>query len=411
MPPLLALAAALFCGLAGLACPAAAQGLPQAPITWLGGRGFLSGSVSAATASGGTDTSFNSGDYGQDTMRLVEVTLAPSIALHDAAFLSADLRAAGSVDHSDWYFRPARLVIGVRPFGGRAFSVSAGLLQTPFGQAGRGYGRENLLVGLPLIYQYRTALQPDGSRGPLVPGGEDPKPYPYSDYGGYAAPAVSDSYSYSYATPGLPLVDTRGWNAGVRFDAGGDRLQAAAALVRGSLSNPLNRDDAAGWQAAGRVAGQPVVGLVVGVSAARGRYGRIARSGAPLHETVLGADVEVSRGYWLVRGEVVHSRRDAAPTIVTSPLETLAVTGLDVEGRYRVAAGLYLAGRVGRLRFGGAGGTSLPWDTDVTRFEGGVGWSLTRPVLVKASYQYNRRPGGTAREQLHRVALQALVWF
>ncbi|HOC18066.1 MAG TPA: hypothetical protein PKK95_07350 [Vicinamibacterales bacterium] len=410
MPPLLALAAALLCGFAGLARPAAAQGLPQAPITWLGGRGFLSGSVSAAAASGGTDTSFNSGDYGQDTMRLVELTLAPSIALHDAAFFSADLRAAGSVNRSDWYFRPARLVVGVRPFPGRPLTVSAGLLQTPFGQSGRGYGRENLLVGLPLIYQYRTALQADGSRGAGVPGGEGP--YPYPEYHGYGPPAAAaQSYSYSYVAPGLPLVDTRGWNAGVRLDAGGDRAQVAAALVRGSLSNPLSRDDRPGWQLAGRAAGQPIVGLVVGVSGARGRYARVPGSGASLAETALGADAEISRGYWLVRGEVVHSRREVAPPGAPSPTETLGVTGLDVEGRYRIAPGFYLAGRVGRLWFGGARGTALSWDADVTRFEGGLGWSLSRPLLVKASYQYNRRPGGIGREQLHRVAMQALVWF
>ena len=376
--------------------PAAAQGLPQAPLTWLGGRVVVSGSVSAATASGGTDTSFNSGDYNQDTMRLVEVALASSVTLHRAVFVDVDLRAAGGVGRSDWYFRPSTLLLGVRPLPGRPVTVSAGVLQTPFGGARRGYGRQNLLVGLPLVYQYRSALPASGVRYAAAPG---------AGPGRYAG-----SVAYVYRPPGLPMVDTRGWNAGVLLEAGDDRARVEAAVTRGSLSNPLSRGDSPGWQASGRASAQPLLGLVLGVSAARGGYASPADSSAAMKETVLGADAEFSRDYWLVRGEVVHSRRDVR-TYGVSGREPLAVTGIDAEARYRVAPGLYVAGRVGRLWFGDANGGTAPWDADVSRVEGGLGWSPSRPVLVKLSYQYNRRPGGASRETLHRAALQALVWF
>lgn len=421
-PPLLVLAVVLG---SGPLSTSAAQGLPQGPVSWLGGRMIVSGSVSAATASGGTDTSFNAGDYGQDTLRLVELTVAPTVALTPAAFLAADLRAAGGLGRSDWYFRPYTLVAGLRPVRGRPVTVSAGLLQTPFGGAARGYGRENLLVGLPLVYQYRSVLPASGLHDPTS--GAPPRgPAPYADRTGQAAgspyapvppaPSASPVTAFSSASPdygsdydatGLPIVDTRGWNAGVRLDAGGDRGGITAALTRGALSNPLSRSGSPGWQVAGRVAAQPTPGLVVGLSGVGGRYGRAPSRGAALNETVLGADVEWSRDYWLVRGEVVHSRRDAW---WDDGRHALQVTGLDIEARYRLLPGLSAAARAGRLWFGQSP-SGAAWDADVSRLEAGFGWSPSRPALVKVSYQYNRRPDGPGRHTLHRAAVQALVWF
>lgn len=415
-PPLLVLAVVLG---SGWLSAAGAQGLPQGPVSWLGGRMVVSGSISAATASGGTDTSFNAGDYGQDTLRLVELTVAPTIALTPAAFLAADVRAAGALGRSDWYFRPYTLVAGLRPVRGRPVSLSAGLLQTPFGGAARGYGRENLLVGLPLVYQYRSVLPASGLQDPDA-GHPPPGPAPYAERAGQAAGSpyspvssvasasnASLDYGSGYGTVGLPVVDTRGWNAGVRLDASGDRGGVAAALTRGSLSNPLSRSGSPGWQGAGRIAAQPTPGLAVGLSGARGRYARTPSRGTGLTETAFGADAEWSRDYWLLRGEVVHSRRDVW---WDDGRHALGVTGVDVEARYRLVPGLYAAARLGRLWFGRspAGGA---WDADVSRLEAGVGWSPARPALVKVSYQYNRRPDGPGRHSLHRAAVQALVWF
>jgi hypothetical protein len=383
--------AVLFAGGAGRA---GAQLLPQAPVTLLGGRAVVSASVSASVASGGADSTFNAADYNQDTMRLVELGVVTSIALHPSAFVVADLRAAGGIGRSDWYFRPATLVVGLRPASGRDLTVAAGILQSPFGGASGAYGRENLLIGLPLIYQYRSSLQPSSYQRPP---GEPPGPYdPPRYYGAYAG----EARDYS---AGLPLVDPRGWNAGVRADLDTARAGVAAALTRGTLSNPLSRDDSAGWEASGRASARPVIGLVVGASAARGRYAA-ATGGEALMETALGLDAEYSGGYWLVRGEVVRSRREV-PSLAAPPAgRSLDVTGAGLEGRYRLAPGLYVAARLGRLWFDG-------WDADVDRMEGGVGWSLSRPVLLKFAYQFNRRPDGARPRSLHRAAVQALLWF
>ncbi|HSK11260.1 MAG TPA: hypothetical protein VK911_16875 [Vicinamibacterales bacterium] len=380
-------------------------------MTWFDGRLVVSGSVSTSVAGGGKDSSFNAGDYDQDTMRLVEVAVAASAAPHPVAFMVADVRAAGSYDGSGWYLRPATLLVGVRPLPGRAFAVIAGVMQTPFAGSGRRYyGRDNVLVGLPLIYQYPSSLRPEaltGSADTLL-----------------AARGTGGTGYYRYgryrARSGLPLVDARGWNAGVGVTAEGARLRATAAVARGSLSNPLSRGDGGGWQVSGRVEGRPLLGLVLGTSAARGPYADDPSpdapawtAGAPM-ETAFGVDAEYSRGYWVVRGEVVQSRREIATLRGPSLPSPLRVTGIDLEGRYRLAPGLYAAARLGRLWFGPIRGEAVgaqPWDADVTRVEGGIGWSPTRPVLLKVAYQYNWRPDVMGPRSLHRAATQAVIWF
>ena len=406
MPPVLPLAVVLVCA---AAASAAAQGLPHTPVTLLDGRVELSGSASAAVASGGTDTAFNAGDYDQDTMRLAEFALGATFTLHPSAIVTADVRAAGGAGTS-WYVRPSTLLLGLRPLAGLPVTLSAGVMQSPFAHTGRqGYGRDNLLIGLPLVYQYPSSLRvPAGDGGGGAYGGYGVA----SDHG--AATSGGDG-SYGYGARGLPVIDPRGWNAGVRLDAGGERAGAAVALTRGTLSNPFSRGESAGWEVSGRATAQPVAGLVLGASLARGQYVTASEGREALRETAIGADGEYSRGYWLVRAEVVHSRREAPPDADAVPGigEPLNVTGLDVEGRYRLLPGVYLAARVGHLWFAPvpSSGGSAGWDDNVGRFEGGLGWSLSRPILVKLSYQYNRRDGRAAPSELQRAAAQVLVWF
>jgi hypothetical protein len=53
---------------------------------------------------------------------------------------------------------------------------------------------------------------------------------------------------------------------------------------------------------------------------------------------------------------------------------------------------------------------SAPWDADVSRLEAGAGYSLIRNVIIKGSYQYNRRDGGRVR-RAHYGAAQLVLWF
>ena len=397
-----------------LAIPAigGAQLLPDRPVSWLDGRVAVSGSISLAAASGDSDSYFNTGDYEQDTMRLVQLGLVSSILLHSRATVEADLRLAGEPAESNWYFRPRALVLRVQPLASPLLKVSAGLLQPAFGTLSRrGYGRENLLIGRPLLYQYASSLRADA----LPLDADD-----LARHRGRGAEAYYYLGRYTQRT-GLPLVDPAGWNAGVEVGLGVDSLYLSAALTDGSVSNPGSRGTSGGWQGSARLEARPTIGLVLGTSAAHGPYldGELsavvstAVANRDPRETALGFDVEYSRDYWLVRAETVHTRRSVPALRAPLLLDPLTVTGFDVEGRYRLAPGLYAAARLGYLAFGDApcSAGSASWDASVGRVEAGAGWSLRRGLVVKAAYQYNRRDMQGPLRSLHRVAVEGLVWF
>jgi len=50
------------------------------------------------------------------------------------------------------------------------------------------------------------------------------------------------------------------------------------------------------------------------------------------------------------------------------------------------------------------------WDADLWRAEAGAGYSLRRNVMLKGSYQYNRREGGRVNAG-SLAAAQVLLWF
>jgi hypothetical protein len=210
----------------------------------------------------------------------------------------------------------------------------------------------------------------------------------------------------------MPLVSAVRWDTGVQLRLAPEPVELMAAVTSGTLSSPRFRDDNAGKQVTGRAAVRPVVGLVLGVSAARGPYlSRDLTDGLGLAEahtqTAWGADVEYSRGYWLARAEGIWSSWDL-PTfsdpLLVGPLRS---RGLMFEGRYKIRPGLYAAARVDHLGFSEVAGVA--WDAPVWRVETGAGLSIRRNLLLKAVYQHSRREGTPAR--LRAFAGQLLAWF
>jgi hypothetical protein len=136
-----------------------------------------------------------------------------------------------------------------------------------------------------------------------------------------------------------------------------------------------------------------------------------AKTGS-LTQTALGADVEYSRGHYLLRGEVVLS--DWRLPVVDLPALELPLRALSssVEGRYRLRPGLYVAARLDHLGFSTIVGTDQTdeWDAPVTRLELGGGYSLLRNVVLKLSYQKNTRDA-TRVSRVHVVAGQVVLWF
>ena len=226
--------------------------------------------------------------------------------------------------------------------------------------------------------------------------------------------------------PGVPLVSTLRWDTGVQARLGDGNAQLVVAVTTGTLANPRVLDDNSGKQLATRAFFRPSVGLELGISAARGDFvsddtrravGETAD--ATFAQSALGADVEYSRGHWLLRGEGMLSSWTLPAVSVPLLSDPLRAWGLTGEARYRVRPGLYVAGRLGHVGFSSVTGTRFDgrptsWDAPVTRVEVGGGYSVTRNIMVKLAYQQNwrdhegrRRPVGRTRF----VATQLLYWF
>jgi hypothetical protein len=404
---------AVFAAVAWIASvtPAGAQWLPAQPVTWLGGKLVVSGDASVSMSTSDHDTYFNFGDYQYDMMRLVRLGAGATLQMGTRASAVADVRVEGPTDGGPWRGYPISLEVRVRPFAGSSLAVAGGIVQPAFGAfTQRRYGAENLLIGYPLSYQYTTAVRADAL--PMTADGVLKN----------RARGWEPSYSIGGGSDvsGLPLVNTSGWSPGIAVSGGAGRLSGRLAVTRGGLAAPGSVDWQARWEVTGRAEFRPTAGLVVGVSGAHGAFiddaltpvvATAAFNTKPT-ETAFGADVEYSRGYWLVRGEAIVSSRTYpafAEPYLRDPLTTVALEG---ELRYRILPGLYAAARIGGLSFSSLQGSKVTrsWDANVMRFETGLGYSFTRNILLKAVYQYNRRDSAR-RSSLDLGAAQLVVTF
>jgi hypothetical protein len=394
-----------------------AQRLPAEPIVVGDGRLTIAGSVAAtfscahATAEAGGRCAddpgfFNYSDYENSLLRLFRVdVLAEVKAGPHFAFLT-EVRTL-NLHHPE----PYALYVRVRPWRKRRFDLQAGRIPPTFGAfARRPYPADNLLIGLPLAYQYLTSLRVD------------------------ALPAHADelvrmrgrgwlsSFSVGNRTPaaGVPLVNGLRWDTGLQAHGATDTVDLGVSVTAGTLAHPLVRDNNAGPQVSGRAAWQPSSGLILGASASRGPFpARAATVSAGLQpddrsltQSAWGADFEYSRDHYLVRTEAIVSQwrlPSGSPPAIEGPLRALATS---VEGRYKFRPGFYGAMRWDHLGFSTVRGSlgTATWDAPVTRVEGGVGYLLQRNLLLKASYQRNVRDGGRVRT-LTIGATQLVYWF
>jgi hypothetical protein len=155
------------------------------------------------------------------------------------------------------------------------------------------------------------------------------------------------------------------------------------------------------------------------VSAARGVFladtVREARPDAPAgydDQRAFGVDAEASWGHWLVRGEYVANAWRVPPLDAPRIVDPLASRSGYVEARVRLHPRLYAALRSDVVRFGSITGSRgvESWEADVSRLEYGLGVTLRRGVLFKASVLSNWRDGGRVRNS-HLGAVQLLFWF
>jgi hypothetical protein len=396
----------LWCAVLVLAAAhgVAAQVLPEGPISLAGGHVVFGAEVSATVAPDDPGF-FNYTSYEFNALRNFRIGVSTEIRANDHVQLLGEVR----LDHGrllDAY----GLFLRVRPWPARRFDIQVGRIPPTFGAMSRtAYGNSNILIGQPLAYQYLTSIRPDA-----LPGTAD-------DLLRMRGRGWLSRFPVGNAVdgPGLPLVNTSRWDTGVQAHGVAGIVEWTGSITAGSLSDPRFRDNNTGRQFAGRAAVRPAASTVIGFSASRGAWlnetleNEIAGfDSSKSHQVAIGGDAEYSRGAFLVRGEAIRSTWQM-PAFGTLQLDEplMAISSL-IEGRYKIGPGLYVAMRGERLDFSEIRGSQgvAEWDARTWRFETGVGYSVTRNIIVKGVWQRNGRDGGRIRRD-SLFAGQVLYWF
>lgn len=371
----------------------------------------VSGEATAAIGSRDDIAFFNYTDYENNALRMIRLSLAAMWRPYERLAFVTEVRS-----EDVQRVIPYALYMRVRPFKGHAFDIQAGRIPPVFGAfARRRYGADaNPLIGYPLAYQYLTSLRPDA-----IPANAD-------DLLLMRARGWRASYPVGNPVPGpgVPLVSAYRWDTGVQAHGASAHFDGAVAVTTGTLSNPRVDDDNHGRQLAGRVAWTPVVGVVIGASAARGEFLTHALSDtyAPMLgpksyvQRALGVDGEYSRDYFLLRGEIIESRWNLPATNLPLIDRPLAAHSAFLEGRYRFTPRFFAAARVDTLSFSKIRGQRLfagvptPWDAPVQRIEAGGGVYLLRNLIVRAVVQGNWRDAGRVTQRTYGSG-QITYWF
>jgi hypothetical protein len=397
-------AAVLFACLA-IVSPASAQVLPSEPVTVAGGRVTVAGDVSAAFGSGDPGF-FNYTDYEHSALRMLRIDLGAVFNAGDHFAVLGELRTENS------HVVPYALYVRVKPWMARPFDIQVGRVPPTFGAfARRTYATDNPLIGYPLAYKYLTSLRADS-----LPANAD-------ELLRMRGRGWLSNFSIGRTTPdrGVPLVSAFRWDTGVQVHAGAPAglVNVTASVTAGTLSNPRFSDDNGGRQVAGRIEVRPSAGLTIGTSLARGPFvaSTAAHSavGDPVDSTFSqtgwGLDAEYSRDYYVVRVETVLCSWTIPAVGVPAITDPLRAVATAVEGRYKFAPGFYAAARVDHLGFSTIQGETRrdTWDAPVSRVEVGGGYSILRNLLLKLSYQHDRRPAG--RVQRQNLGATQLVWW
>jgi hypothetical protein len=385
-------------GRPALAQPDSPAGYPRPSALNVGGE------VAAAVAPRDDTAFFNYTDYGRSALRLVRLRLFGEWRLPGRVSLVAEARTE-SIDDVE----AAAAYVRWRPWATRDIDVQVGRIPPVIGAfARRAYGRDNAVVGLPLPYQYLTALRPDALPATvgdlLLMRGRGWQP---------SFPIGSHELA-----PGIALLSASRWDTGAQLRWRDGAVELAGAVTRGAPAVPVVRETNQGLQWSGRASATLPGGWSAGVSGARGQWIEdgvlelvpVASRGRST-QSVVAADAEFGAGRWLLRGEALRSVFDVP--LAASGSRSLSAWAVFAEARYRPHPRWHLAARLERLRFGDVAGTDgapTAWDFGVDRVEAIVGYRLTRAVDLRAGWQGDWRQGGRVRVRHYPVA-QILYWF
>lgn len=407
MRPCVRAAVAVLAVLAGVPSIARAGQTQEAAAAPAPRRVTAGGEVTLVTGPVDDEAFFNFTDYEHNALRIARVRLMGEWRLASRLSILGEART----ENGDGIQVPA-FYGRWQPWARRDLTFQAGIIPPVIGAyPRRAYGRDNLVIGSPLSYQYLTSLRPDAL------------PATVDDLLRMRGRGWQPSFPIGSKaiTTGVPVVATSRWDTGVEANWRHGALEMAGAVTLGAPATPVVKDPSDGLQYSGRVGAQLPGAITLGVSAARGAW--INRSVLNLYpqdqrdrnkETVVGVDAEAGVGPWLVRAEWIHASF-TLPFLTTPAPDHLSTDSGFAEARYRFRPRWQVAGRVEHLGFSNVTGTlnnGLPtsWDAPVERVEGVLGFRVLRNLELRAGYQYNWRDGGRVRERGYPTAL-LLLWF
>jgi hypothetical protein len=273
--------------------------------------------------------------------------------------------------------------------------IEAGLIPVHDGiWASQTYSNKNPLVGLPMNYYWKSTLastmMPTDLDQMLAMRGRGQTRFTYSDSNGVRGKA--------YVT--MPVLYDNCWNYGLyslgslgRFEfALGATLGSAGAPVQGSDTN-----DNIAWHAKVGFAFTP--GLKAWVSGTRGAY--LTRDVDPYmpagksindyYQDVFGVSVDWKVWRLALTSETFYNHAD-------TPVRADGLSSMSywAQAAASVAAGLDVTLRYDALRYEeveSSTGESMTWDLNVDRWEGGVGYHVSRDLLLKGVIQMTRNAG------------------
>ena len=200
---------------------------------------------------------FNYSDYERNILRMARLRLFGEWRA------ASRLSAIGELRTENDDVMVAALYARWQPFTSHDLYVHAGRIPPVIGGFGRhAYGRDNIVVGQPLAYQYLTSLRPDAV------------PNTVEDLIRMRGRGWQPSFPVGANTiaTGVPLVSASRWDTGVSGIWRRDRFEMSAALTRGSPAVPVVDDENGGLMWSGRLAARLTHGITIGVSGARGQW-------------------------------------------------------------------------------------------------------------------------------------------
>ena len=283
-----------------------------------------------------------------------------------------------------------------RVFEKRELYLEAGKIPVHIGTwAPRTYSNKNPLVGIPLAYQYKSTLHsmmmPLDLEDLLSRRGQGQIGVMYTETDGTLRGAPASS---------LPMLYDNCWDYGAFVLGAGHSFDYAFGATLGAPGAPVNGPDSNGsLTAIAKVGVAPIAGLALHLSFAHGAY--LTRDVTPYipagssledyAQTLLVGSAEWGWRKLTLNSEVFLNRFETP--LVDDGLGSLSYY---LEAAYRFLPGWYAAARYDLIHFEEVASASGPvtWDENIDRVEAGVGYHVSRELLVKAVAQCNALDAG-----------------